>query len=126
MPRAIRIFAALSVVLAALAPTPQPQAPQSQPPQANATNPLDRTETIAAYNLGKDGLAIEGYDPVAYFAEGGAKPRQGKKDLEIVYASVRYRFATKENKERFEKNPTRYEPAYGGWCAYAMASAGSG
>jgi YHS domain-containing protein len=72
-------------------------------------------------NLEKAGLAIEGYDPVAYFPEGGAKPKRGDKRLETVHRGVRYRFASAANRALFLATPTRYEPAYGGWCAWAMA-----
>jgi YHS domain-containing protein len=67
------------------------------------------------------GLAIEGYDPVSYFA---GKPLKGKKELSNTYMGVTYRFATTENLESFKKNPSAFEPMYGGWCAYAMGSSG--
>ena len=68
------------------------------------------------------GKAIDGYDPVAYFAIGGGKPAKGSKEREVAFRGVRYRFATVKNRELFLAAPERYEPAYGGWCAYAMAS----
>lgn len=83
--------------------------------------PKEKQRDVSHFNLGKDGLAIEGYDPVAYFPEGGGKPAKGAKDLELRHRGVLYRFATKENRALFEKSPARFEPAYGGWCAYAMA-----
>lgn len=76
------------------------------------------------YHLEEGGLAIQGYDPVAYFPEGGGKPTKGKKELEIEHEGVRYRFANEANKQRFESAPEDYEPAYGGWCAYAMGVKG--
>lgn len=91
---------------------------------AGASPSLDEPERRADYdhlNLGKKGLAIEGYDPVAYFEEGGAKPTKGKKELSYKVKGVTYRFSTKENLALFKKDPAKYEPAYGGWCAYAMA-----
>ena len=72
-------------------------------------------------NLNKKGLAIEGYDPVAYFEEGGSKPAKGKKEITHKVKGITYRFASKKNLELFKKDPAKYEPAYGGWCAYAMA-----
>jgi len=72
-------------------------------------------------NLGKGGLAISGYDPVSYFEVGGSKPRKGKSELSVRERGVTYRFATKENMELFKKSPAKFEPYYGGWCAYAMA-----
>jgi len=73
------------------------------------------------FNLDKD-VAISGYDPVAYFKLN--KAVKGKKDLIVNYQGVYYYFSTPENKEEFRKNPSRYEPEYGGWCAYAMGAKG--
>lgn len=75
------------------------------------------------YNL-EDGLAVNGYDPVAYFKEG--KAIKGKKELGIlVFEGVNYRFSSMENKEAFKKSPASFEPQYGGWCAYAMGNDGT-
>ncbi|NDC40854.1 MAG: YHS domain protein [Chitinophagia bacterium] len=72
------------------------------------------------YNL-EHGLAIQGYDPVSYFA---GKPQRGDAKLAYSYNGVTYRFATAANLETFKKNPAGYEPQYGGWCAYAMGNTG--
>ena len=63
-------------------------------------------------------IAIDGYDPVAYFKAN--KAIKGKKDLAVSHQGVTYYFSSGENKEAFKKNPSQYEPEYGGWCAYAM------
>ena len=73
------------------------------------------------FNLDPSGLAIKGYDPVAYFS---GKARDGKKDIRLDYQGITYCFATTTNREAFKANPTRYEPQYGGWCAYAMGAKG--
>lgn len=73
------------------------------------------------YNL-ENKVAIQGYDPVGYFTDG--KAIKGKKELTASYQGVVYKFSSSENKEAFLKNPSKYEPQYGGWCAYAMGSAG--
>lgn len=80
---------------------------------------------VAQYNLPKDGPAIEGYDPVAYFPEGGGKPIKGDKRFEHSIDGVVYRFASQANLDRFRADASKYDPAYGGWCAYAMGSDGS-
>ncbi|MCU0393381.1 MAG: YHS domain-containing protein [Thermoflexibacter sp.] len=72
------------------------------------------------FNLA-DGVAIEGYDPVAYF---DGKPLEGKKNLQYSYQGITYRFANQTNMDKFKANPAKYEPAYGGWCAYAMGAKG--
>lgn len=76
------------------------------------------------YNLDKDGLAIQGYDPVSYFKEGGGEPKQGKDSLKVTLGHTTYYFANEKNRALFEKDPAKYEPAYGGWCAYAMGAKG--
>ena len=73
------------------------------------------------FNLEK-GLAIQGYDPVAYFLQN--KAVKGSKDLSLFHQGVVYYFSSAANKEEFKKNPTRFEPQYGGWCAYAMGAKG--
>lgn len=75
----------------------------------------------AHYNLSK-GLALSGYDPVAYFEVGGGKAKEGKKSLTATHGGVTYRFSNERNRATFLASPTRFEPAYGGWCAYAMSS----
>lgn len=73
------------------------------------------------YNLEK-GVAIQGYDPVAYFKQ--LKAIKGNKQLFFTYQDVTYYFSSAENKEDFVRSPAKYEPQYGGWCAYAMGAKG--
>jgi YHS domain-containing protein len=73
-----------------------------------------------SFNIKKEG-AIEGYDPVSYF-EG--KPKEGESNLSYVFKGVRYQFSSASNLSKFKINPEKYEPAYGGWCAYAMGETG--
>ena len=68
-----------------------------------------------------DALAIEGYDPVSYFL---SKPQEGSKKLSYSYRGVTYYFASNDNLQKFKTSPEKYEPAYGGWCAYAMGKTG--
>lgn len=74
------------------------------------------------FNIDKGALAISGYDPVAYFTVN--KAVQGKKELSINASGIIYHFSTVQNKELFKANPAKYEPQYGGWCAYAMGATG--
>ena len=62
---------------------------------------------------------ISGYDPVSYFT--GGTPQRGSGYHVADYQGVTYAFASEENKETFEANPSKYAPAYGGWCAYGVA-----
>ena len=73
------------------------------------------------FNTSK-GVALSGYDAVAYLKD--HKAIKGKKDHAIVNERITYYFSSGENKEAFSKDPARYEPQYGGWCAYAMGEKG--
>lgn len=68
------------------------------------------------YNL-KKGYVSEGYDVVSYFNN---KPAEGKKEFTHVYDGVKFKFINKQNLDAFKKNPKKYTPQYGGWCAYAL------
>jgi YHS domain-containing protein len=81
----------------------------------------NETKRIAHFNL-ESRLGIQGYDPVAYFKQG--KAVKGKKDLTATYEGVTYNFSIPVNREYFLKNPLKYEPQFGGWCAYAMGDSG--
>jgi len=74
-----------------------------------------------SFNLEKN-IGIQGYDPVAYFKEN--KAVKGKSEISVLYLGVIYYFSSVENKNAFVKDPTAYEPQYGGWCAYAMGKSG--
>jgi YHS domain-containing protein len=77
---------------------------------------------IKQYNL-DDGVAIKGYDPVAYFTIG--KAEKGKSSFSSLFHGVSYHFATAEDLKVFQATPEKFEPQYGGWCAYAMGHDGS-
>ena len=69
----------------------------------------------------KKNLAIEGYDPVSYFDN---KPEEGTSDFQFTHKGVTYRFSNAANFNKFKSSPDKFEPAYGGWCAYAMGEKG--
>ena len=70
----------------------------------------------------KKGVAIDGYDAVAYFVEG--KPALGSEKITHVWQGASWRFASVENRDKFAANPEKYAPQYGGYCAYAMSGGG--
>jgi len=70
-------------------------------------------------NTTTTGLALQGYDPVAYFTEGA--PTKGDWQITALHNDAMYRFANEENKAAFEANPEAYLPAYGGYCAFGAA-----
>jgi hypothetical protein len=59
------------------------------------------------------GVAIKGYDTVAYHTEGRAL--KGKKEFEFAWHDAIWRFASPSNRDRFAKNPERFAPQYGGY-----------
>ncbi len=85
-----------------------------------ACGSLGSAGSTSTVNLAADRLALEGYDPVAYFEEGGGEPRVGTSELWAELHGALYRFSSSTNRDLFLANPDRYEPRYGGWCAWAM------
>jgi YHS domain-containing protein len=71
-------------------------------------------------NVDSSGLALKGYDPVAYFSE--KKPVQGKPEFSATHQGATYRFASAANRDTFAAAPAKYAPQYGGYCAYGVAS----
>jgi YHS domain-containing protein len=65
-----------------------------------------------------DGLALQGYDAVSYF-EGS--PSKGSSQFETLTAGATYCFASQKHLDLFKAHPEKYEPAYGGWCAYGIS-----
>lgn len=69
------------------------------------------------YNTDK-GYLVEGYDVVSYFQ---GKPTEGNKKYSTTFKGVKFKFSSQQNLQTFLKNPTKYIPQYGGYCAYAVA-----
>ena len=69
------------------------------------------------YNT-ENGVALREFDPVSYFQ---GKPLKGISKFHYTHSGVTYYFANQANVDEFKKSPARYEPAYGGWCAYTVA-----
>lgn len=65
------------------------------------------------------GLALKGYDPVAYFTDG--KPVEGSSDFEMKWQGATWRFASAAHRDAFAREPERYAPQYGGFCAWAVS-----
>ncbi|WP_293369243.1 YHS domain-containing (seleno)protein [Nevskia sp.] len=66
-----------------------------------------------------DGVAIRGYDPVAYFTE--SKPVKGADEFTTEWNGARWKFASAANRDLFLATPEKYAPQYGGYCAYGTA-----
>ena len=64
-------------------------------------------------------VILKGYDPVAYFNQG--KAVMGYPSITSTYNGATYLFASREDKAEFDKSPAKFEPQYGGYCAYSMS-----
>lgn len=73
----------------------------------------------AKINIGTDGIAVHGYDVVAYFLEGRAV--RGKNEFEYGWNGAKWQFSSAVNRELFVSEPERYAPQYGGFCAVCLA-----
>jgi hypothetical protein len=72
--------------------------------------------SAAGKNL-DDGTALKGFDAVSYF---DGVPRMGRKGITFEYQGTVYRFHSERNRERFARDPARYPPAFGGFCAWGV------
>jgi len=81
------------------------------PPTSWAVEPVNKTLF--------GGLAIKGYDPVAYFTDG--KPVMGSREFTVEWENATWRFASSRNRDLFNSDPAKYAPQYGGYCAYAVS-----
>lgn len=75
--------------------------------------------STASINVDQQGVILKGYDAVAYFNKGA--PVQGSKQFSASYEGSTYLFASAENRDAFQANPTHYAPQFGGFCAMGAA-----
>ena len=80
---------------------------------------LRRAEGVEPVNRSSEGLALRGYDAVAYFREGAAV--EGRAEFEHEWNGARWRFKSAENRDEFARDPEAYAPQNGGYCSYAVA-----
>lgn len=66
-----------------------------------------------------NGVAINGYDPVAYFQDN--KPVAGKAEFSFEWNGAKWQFASAENLAKFKEHPEQFAPQYGGYCAYGAS-----
>jgi len=75
---------------------------------------------LAGEYFEEDGAALRGYDPVAYFTDG--KPTRGTSAHKYEYKGSTFYFATAANQRRFVRDPAKYAPQFGGFCAFGAAN----
>lgn len=76
-------------------------------------------ETKPPLNQTADGVAMDGFDVVAYFAD--AKPAKGDAAFAVDYEGASWLFTSQANADTFSADPTRYAPKNNGWCSYAVS-----
>ena len=74
---------------------------------------------IKPVNIDTQGLAIKGYDPVAYFTEGRAM--KGSKAFAHEWLGETWHFANARHRDLFAADPVKYAPQFGGYCALGVA-----
>jgi len=77
---------------------------------------------IENYNLDDTRIGLRGYSPVSYFEKG--KAELGNKAFKVTFRGINYYFTNEAQSQKFLQNPGKYEPAFGGWCAFGMAVEG--
>ena len=71
-----------------------------------------------ANNIDNSNIALQGYSPVSYLDLGLAQ--KGVKEFKSEYQKINYYFTSTEQKAAFDKNPGKYLPEYGGFCAFGI------
>lgn len=85
-------------------------------PELAAQTPVAERELV---NVDSRGVALQGYDPVSFFAAGA--PVKGRPELSVRQGRATYHFSSEENRAAFEADPARYTPQFGGFCAWAVS-----
>jgi len=78
-----------------------------------------RTESFATVNTNGEGIALNGFDAVAYFA--ADKAVEGSKTYEYAWNGAKWLFSSAENLEKFKQDPAAYAPQFGGYCSFAVS-----
>ena len=86
---------------------------------ALAAPPINTLERKGLFGYEHNGIAIRGYDTVAYFTQ--SKPVEGKDEFSTNWSDATWKFSSQEHLELFVANPEKYAPQYGGYCAYGVA-----
>jgi YHS domain-containing protein len=85
---------------------------------AGTPGKVSQTEPVDGLNV-QHGVALKGYDPVAYFAE--AEPAAGNPAISYQWQGATWLFSTPEHRTAFMADPAQYAPQFGGYCAFAVS-----
>lgn len=84
---------------------------------ASKINTLDKSGLLSSFK--ETGIAIRGYDTVAYFTLG--KPVKGDEKYAVEWNEATWHFSSQEHADLFKNDPEAYAPQYGGYCAYGVS-----
>lgn len=76
-------------------------------------------QSVFAGDVTKNTVGVNGYDLVTYHTQ--KRPLRGNGNYVTVHDGVTYLFSSEANQKEFQKNPQKYLPAYGGWCAFGVS-----
>lgn len=88
-------------------------------PASKTAESVSQVKSNSVHFYTDNGVAIRGTDPVAYFQEG--KPVQGNSQFAYKWMNATWYFSSAANRDLFVKNPQKYAPQYGGFCAWAVS-----
>ncbi len=114
--RARTLFVVSVSLTAALWLMPRSASAQMEPKRT--ATPAVTMSQVLPMNVNADGVAIHGYDPVAYFTAGA--PTKGTTAFTATWQGATFRFASAANRDVFIAKPDAYAPQYGGYCAMGM------
>jgi len=81
---------------------------------------LSSASLVDPVNKNRQGTALKGYDPVAYFRAGG--PMKGSPQFTYFWIGANWQFSSGDNRDEFIKQPEKYAPQFGGYCAWAVSN----
>ena len=84
-----------------------------------AAEKINTLERSGLFGYKESGIAIRGFDTVAYFTE--SKPIKGKDEFTAEWMDATWKFSSAKHRDLFQADPEKYAPQYGGWCAYGVA-----
>ena len=86
---------------------------------ALAAPPINTLEKKGLFGYSPNGIAIRGYDTVAYFTQ--SKAVEGSDNFSTQWSEATWKFSSQEHLDLFLADPEKYAPQYGGYCAYGVA-----
>ncbi|MBC7926664.1 MAG: YHS domain-containing protein [Bryobacteraceae bacterium] len=84
-----------------------------------AVGHIQAKDPVEAVNKDGKGLALKGYDPVAYFTQ--SKPVPGDPKITVDWSGAKWQFSSEQNRDQFKADPEKFAPQFGGYCAWAVS-----